>query len=130
MLIACIRVGVMMAIAATPCGAIGAESTPARERPAALELKAPKIHEVFTPEQIEAVLARAIDPALEHIEVHALPLGDLPLEDESTALSEDVARTVAWLLFGSRANPAPDATDSHRPPPALATNYNAAFNSP
>jgi hypothetical protein len=111
--------------------AFGAEQKPERERaPAALDLKAPKIQEIFTSEEIEAALARAIDPALEYIEVEALPLGDLPLEDESAALAEEVARTVAWLIFGSRANPVPDATDSHRPAPSLATNYNAAFKSP
>jgi hypothetical protein len=130
MLKTCITVGVMTASAAASY-AFGAEQTAERQPvPAALDLKAPKIGEIFTPEQIEAVLARAIDPALEHIEVEALPLGDLPLEDEGAALAEEVARTVAWLIFGSRANPVPDATDSHRPPPPLATNYNAAFKSP
>jgi hypothetical protein len=96
----------------------------------ALDLSAPDIRRIFTLEQINAVLARAIDPALEHIEVEALPLGDLPLEDRSATATETIASTVVWLLFGPRVNPTPDATDPQRPAPTLQALHHAAFDPP
>ncbi len=96
----------------------------------ALDLKAPSIRRIFTLEEINAVLARAIDPALEYIEVEALPLGDLPLEDNSAGAAETVAGTVVWLLFGPRYNPTPDATDSYRPVPTMQAQHHAAFDPP
>jgi hypothetical protein len=88
----------------------------------ALDLKAPDIHRIFSPAQIDAVLREATDPALEHIEVEALRLGDLPLKDNSASAAETVARTVAWLflphaVFGATEHAPTDATDPYLPPP-------------
>lgn len=130
--------GSIVAIAVLPCALNAAETAPTRtestsERP--LDLRAPEIGKIFSLAEINAVLMRAIDPALEFVEVRALRLGDLPLEDNSATAAESVMRTVVWLFapsetFAAVSNPTPDATYSHRPAPFLQANYHASFDQP
>ena len=133
--------GLIGAIAVLPCTLQAAESAPERantEAQKTLDLKAPEIGKIFSLDQINAVLARAVDPALEFIEVEALRLGDLPLDDNSAAPAQRLARTVWWLFapqestatFQARVNQPPDATDPQRPAPFVQTNYHASFDQP
>jgi hypothetical protein len=129
---------VIVMSAVLPCTLSAAESAPTRANPTpprALDLQAPKIGKIFSLAQINAVLSRAVDPSLEHVEVEALRLGDLPLEDNSASPAESIARTVAWLFLPASTiaaveRPAPDATYSHRPDPFLEANYHASFDQP
>jgi hypothetical protein len=116
-----------------PCASLAAEHTPERidaQSKRTLDLKAPEIGRIFSPQQINAVLARATDPALENVEVEALRLDDLPFKDRSASPTQSVARTAFWLLFGTRPNPTRDAADADRPAPYLQTNHHAAFDTP
>lgn len=133
-----VTTGSMLAIAVLPCASFAAETAPERStaaNPRPLDLKAPEIGKIFSLEQINAVLARATDPALEHIQVEALRLGDLDFQDESAPPAQRIASTVVWLLtpsptFAAVANPKPDATDPNRPPPYLQASHHAAFDAP
>ena len=131
--------GLISAIAVLPCALNAAEPAPARSnQQRALDLKAPEIGRIFSLDQINAVLSQAIDPALEFVEVEALRLGDLPLEDNSATAGERVAQTLWWLVaplqtpvtFQSAFNQTPDATYSHRPEPFVQTDHHASFDQP
>ncbi len=123
--------------AVLPCASLAAETAPTRPSPTTqrpLDLRAPQIGKIFSLEEINAVLSRAADPSLEHVEVEALPLPDLPMVD-SLPPAERLAQTVTWLFapsatFEAIRRAAPDATYSHRPPPALQANYHASFAPP
>lgn len=123
--------------AVLPCALHAAESAPTRTDSTTqrLDLKAPEIGRIFTLAQINAVLSRAVDPSLEHVQVEALRLGDLPFADSNASPTANIARTVVWLFAPSTAfaaveQAAPDATYSHRPPPALQALHHASFDQP
>jgi hypothetical protein len=130
-----------LALAVLPCAVNAAETAPARTdvrtesttRP--LDLKAPEIGKIFSLAQINEVLSRAVDPALEFVEVEALRLGDLPAEDTSATPAERLARTALWLFapsatFAANERTAPDATYPLRPAPYLLANYHPSFEQP
>ena len=100
-----------------------------------LDLRAPELTRIFSLAQINAILSRAVDPALEHVEVEALRLGDLPFEDNSASDGEVVFQSIArWLApsqaYAANVNVTPDATDPYRPAPMVQTNYHASFSPP
>ena len=102
----------------------------------ALDLKPPLIGRIFTVQQIDTILARTGDPELEHIEVEAPRIGDLPLNDKSASLSSVVFKEVVrWLLpypsvRSAQVNRSPDITDSYRPVPVSLSSYHASFPPP
>ena len=139
--------GWMLASALIPCALNAAEpatnaeqmsDTPAAHselEPRRLDLRAPEIGRIFSLAEINAILSRAVDPALEYIEVEALRLGDLPLQDNSASAAESAIRTLVWLFAGSETlaaavNRTPDATDSYRPEPFLQAHYHPSFDQP
>ncbi|HEY8540482.1 MAG TPA: hypothetical protein VIL28_16590 [Steroidobacteraceae bacterium] len=89
-----------------------------------LDLKAPDIRKIFSPEQIDAVLSEAKDPTLEHIEVEALPLDDLPQRDTGDPAAERILRRgLSWIApRENRVSRPPDATSPDRPPPPMHSN--------
>jgi hypothetical protein len=118
-------------------------ATSPRESPAnpahatrTLDLKPPQITRIFTAQQIDMILARATDPALEHVEVEAPRIGDLPLRDNSASTLEVAFKEVIrWLapyptVLAARVNAAPDATDPYRPVPVSLSSYHASFAPP
>lgn len=100
-----------------------------------LDLKLAPLSHIFTPQQIDAVLSRAVDPALESVEVEATRLRDLPFQDNSASVAQTTFNTVVrWLtpssLYASNVNDTPDATNPFRPAPVLASSYHASFPPP
>ena len=100
-----------------------------------LDLKAPALTRIFSLAQIDAILSRAVDPALERVEVEALRLGDLPFEDNSAPAGEAVFKSIVrWFapsqLYAANVNLPPDATDPYRPAPMVQTDYHASFAPP
>lgn len=130
--------GWMLAIIVLPLASNAAETAPDRSATnlqRRLDLRAPDIGKIFSLAQIDAVLKQALDPALEYVEVEALRLGDLPLQDNSASAAENALRTVLWLFspsetFAAAVNRPPDATYSHRPEPFLQANYHPSFDQP
>jgi hypothetical protein len=116
---------------AEPASSLPSLRTPSQQ----LDLKAPEVTRIFSMEQINAVLGRATDPALEHVEVEASRIGDLPLEDNSASTAEVVFRSVMrWFVpsqsYAANVNMAPDVTDPFRPAPLMQANYHASFAPP
>lgn len=115
--VASLIVGIAVSIAATSAHA----SEPAiRSKPdSKLDLRAPSISRIFTPQQIDLVLARTIDPDVEGVQVEAPRIGDLPLTDKSASVPaaafKEVVRWLAPYPTAVAANAAPDATSPSRP---------------
>lgn len=132
--------GVGALVLGTSLNAHAADPRPAHEGTKAtarsLDLKAPSITRLFTSQQIEMILARATDPELEHVEVEASRIADLPFVDRSASGTEVVANEVIrWFtpyptVFASQVNASPDATDPQRPAPVLLSSYHASFSPP
>jgi hypothetical protein len=123
-------VGLTLVLGALPCLLYAAETATAAARTGerTLDLRAPEIGRIFSPEQINAVLSQVV----ERIEVAATRLDGLPFEDRSDSPVEAAAKTVSWLItpsptFATRMNNTPDPTYSHRPEPFLQANYHASF---
>jgi hypothetical protein len=101
-----------------------------------LDLTAPLITSIFTPQQIDMILASTFDLELEHVEVEAARINDLPLEDNSASTGEVVFREVVrWFspypaTLTAQVNPTPDFTDSYRPVPLSMSWYHASFRAP
>ena len=101
-----------------------------------LDLRAPSITRLFTAQQIEMILARATDPELEHVEVEASRIADMPFVDRSASGTEVAFKEVVrWFtpyptVLASQVNANPDATDPQRPPPLLLSSYHASFSPP
>ena len=101
-----------------------------------LDLKAPLITSIFTPQQIEMILANTIDLELAHVEVQAARINDIPFEDNSASTGEVVFREVVrWMSpypagLTAQVNPTPDFTDSYRPVPLEMSWYHASFRAP
>jgi hypothetical protein len=100
-----------------------------------LDLKAPEVTRLFSLEQINAILSRATDPALEHVEVQAPRWGDLPIDDNSASPAEIVFKSVmSWFVpsrtYAANVNIAPDVTAPLRPAPLMQANYHASFAPP
>jgi hypothetical protein len=118
-----------VAFAAAPLALGAAEPTPERSKtqPRKLDLRAPDIREIFTPEQIAERLRNAKDPALEHVEVEALPLDDQPFRDRSERVIEKALRRgVSWLAPSKNATGRPP-TEDDRPPPFAQSMYHPSF---
>jgi hypothetical protein len=104
--------------------------------PRMLDLKAPAISKIFTPQQIEMILARASEPELEHVEVEASRIADVPFIDRSASAPESVFKEVVrWFtpyptLLAGQVNASPDATDPQRAPPMLLSSYHPSFPAP
>jgi hypothetical protein len=104
-------------------------ASPAR----ALDLKPPQITKIFSAQQIAMILASAVDPELEHVEVEATRIEDLPLRDKSDAPLEAAFKSVVrWLApyptsLAAQVNAAPDATSPYRPVPVSMSSYHASF---
>jgi hypothetical protein len=108
-------------------------TAPAETR--SLDLKAPQLTRIFSIEQINAILSRATDPALEHVEVEASRIGDVPITDNSASDVDVVFKSVVrWFVpssrYAARVNLSPDATDPLRPAPLMQANYHASFAPP
>lgn len=100
-----------------------------------LDLKLAPLSRIFTPAQIDAVLSRAVAVELEHVEVEASRIGDLPLRDKSASGVETVFKTVVRTLapspvYAARVNYMPDVTDPYRPTPVSLSMYHASFPPP
>jgi len=111
-----------------------ANSAARKDTPRSLDLKLGPLSRIFTSQQIDAVLSRATDPALENVEVEAPRLTDLPYRDRSASTGETVFKSVvSWLapssLYAANANYTPDATAPLRPP-MMASAYHASFPPP
>ena len=110
------------------------KDTPVTHR--SLDLKAPSITRIFTQQQIELILARATDPELEHVEVEASRIADMPFVDRSASGTEVAFKEVVrWFTpyptaFASQVNASPDATDPQKAPPLLLSSYHASFSPP
>lgn len=108
----------------------------ARENPVVrpLDLKLAPLSRLFTPRQIDTVLART-HPELENVEVQATRLNDVPFRDNSASTAETAFTSVVrWLtpssLYASNVNYTPDATDPYRPTSMLASSYHPSFAPP
>ena len=127
----CFSIG--MANAAEPKATPNA--SPPREA-RTLDLKAPLITNLFTAQQIDWILSRAVDPELEHVEVEASRIEDVPFVDRSASDSEVVFREVAqWVapyptVLAAEVNHAPDVTDPYRPVPVSMGWYHPSFPTP
>jgi hypothetical protein len=131
---------VMTANSAAQADNEAAEPTQARTQSAyaarSMDLTPPQITRIFTIQQIDMILARAVDPDLEHVEVEATRIGDLPLQDNSASAPRVVFDTVVrWLApypttLAAQVNAAPDFTDSYRPVPVSMSSYHASFAPP
>jgi hypothetical protein len=128
-------IGYAIAFALVPFSAHTAEpaehATPARR----LDLKAPEVTRIFSLAQIDAILSRATDPALENIDVEALRLGDLPYDDNSASTGEVVFQSIVrWFApsetYAANVNRSPDATDPYRPAEMMQANYHPSFPPP
>jgi hypothetical protein len=117
---------------------IAAVSTQASE-PATrskLDLTAPPISRIFTPQQIDLILARTLDPDLESVQVEAPRIGDLPLTDKSASIPEAAFKEVVrWLApyptaVAANVNAAPDVTSPSRPVPVSLAWYHAGQTPP
>jgi hypothetical protein len=100
-----------------------------------LDLKAPEVTRIFSVEQINAILSRATDPALEHVEVEAPRIGDLPMNDNSASTAEVVFKSMMrWFVpsnsYAANVNIAPDVTAPFRPAPLMQASYHASFAPP
>lgn len=100
-----------------------------------LDLAAPDIREIFSDSQIEIPLGQSDHYNLEHLEVEALRLDDLPLQDRSASAFQTLVSVALWLITPSptlawRMNSAPDATDPQRPPPAIQSLHHPSFPPP
>jgi|GEM_PF-5823544 hypothetical protein len=122
---------VMAALAVLPFALEANESARAPQAQSRkLDLKASDIRKIFSSEQIDAVLRQAKDPTLEHIEVEALPLDDLPLRDKSAPIFERALRRgLGWIAPSELAAAGPP-TDDDRPPPFAQTMYHPSFPRP
>jgi len=121
-------------IAAVPLSAHAKDlATASVEQPTRMDLTAPQIGKLFSLAQINAILARAVDPELEHVEVEAQRVEDVPFRDRSATPGEAVLRTVANLLTPYPAsvsgvvNAKADVTDSYRPAPVSISAYSPSF---
>jgi hypothetical protein len=101
-----------------------------------LDLRAPPISRIFTPQQIDMILARTVDPDLEGVQVEAPRIGDLPLEDKSASAPEATFKEVVrWVApyptaMAANINAAPDVTSPYRPVPASLAWYHAGQTAP
>ena len=100
-----------------------------------LDLKLGPLSRIFSSQEIDAVLSRAVDPELERVQVEAPRLNDLPFHDRSASTGDTVFKSVVrWMapssLYASNVNYMPDATDPSRPPPLMASTYHASFSPP
>jgi hypothetical protein len=101
-----------------------------------LDLRAPPISRIFTPQQIDLILARTIDPDLESVQVEASRISDLPLTDKSASVPEAAFKEVVrWLApyptaIAANANATPDATSPSRPVPVSIAWYHAGQTQP
>ena len=131
---------VLGVILSAPIGAYAADPQPTRGVAKAtslpLDLKAPSVTRIFTVQQIEMILARATDPELEHVEVEASRIADVPFVDRSASGTEVAFKEVIrWFtpyptMLASQVNANPDATDPQRAPPLLLSAYHASFSPP
>lgn len=118
--------------------ASAAEPDPAPAKAAAtqrkpLDLRAPDITRIFSPQELQRLLANTIDPDIEEVEVEGTRPKVVPPETPAVwpgvlapfwALAHP---TQAWRIFApmppdraqSIGNTPPDATDPYRPPPPL-----------
>jgi len=127
--VASLIVGIAVSMAAT-----GAQSSEPTSEPATrskLDLTTPLISRIFTPQQIDMILARTVDPDLESVQVEAPRIGDLPLEDKSASVPEATFKEVVrWFApyptaMAANVNAAPDVTSPTRPVPASLAWYHA-----
>ena len=101
-----------------------------------LDLRTPSITRIFTQQQIEMVLARATDPELEHVEVEASRISDVPFVDNSASGTQAAFKEVVrWFApypttRAAQVNASPDATAPYRPAPILLSAYHASFSPP
>jgi hypothetical protein len=101
-----------------------------------LDLRPPLITRIFTPQQIDMILARSIDPQLEYVEVEAARIDDVPFVDQSAQPMEAAFREViGWFapyptVLAASVNAAPDATDPYRAVPISISAYHPSFPPP
>lgn len=132
--VAALVVGVAVSISAT--GVRASDMTNAAATRSKFDLRAPPISRIFTPQQIDLILARTLDPDLESVHVEAPRIGDLPLTDKSASVPEATFREVVrWLApypstMAANVNAAPDVTSPYRPVPASLAWYHAGQTSP
>lgn len=129
--VACLILGIAVSIAAQA----GEPATPSK-LDSKLDLRAPPISRIFTPQQIELILARTIDPDLESVQVEASRIGDLPLTDKSASVQEAVFKEVVrWFapyptVVAANVNSTPDATSPSRAVPVSLAWYHAGQTQP
>ena len=134
------KLGVGALILSASLTAYAADPQPPREDTKAthrsLDLRAPPITRIFTQRQIEMILARATDPELEHVEVEASRIADLPFVDRSASPAEAAFKEVVrWFnpyptTLAAQVNASPDATAPDRPPPLMLSAYHPSFPPP
>ena len=130
--------GIGVALFAASIEGYAAESQPtsAKSGTRGLDLKVPSITRIFTPQQIEMILARATAPELEHVEVEASRISDVPFRDKSASSSEAMfEEVVRWFVpypdtAASQINARLDMTEPQRPVPISLSSYHASFPPP
>jgi len=101
-----------------------------------LDLKAPLITSIFTAQQIDMILANAVDVELEHVEVEASRINDVPFTDRSASGGEVAFREVTrWVTpyptaLAAQVNAPTDYTDSYRAVPTQMAWYMPNFPAP
>ena len=101
-----------------------------------IDLKAPLITSIFTAQQIDMLLANTGDPELEHVEVEASRINDVPFADRSASDAEVAFREVTrWVTpyptaLAAQVNAAPDHTDSYGAVPVAMAWYHPNFPAP
>jgi hypothetical protein len=123
----------LIATSATHSAEVAAESKGASR---SLDLRPPLITRIFTPQQIDMILARSIDPQLEYVEVEAARIDDVPFVDQSARPVEAAFKEVIrWFapyptVLAASVNAAPDATDPYRAVPISISAYHPSFPPP
>jgi hypothetical protein len=104
--------------------------------PRSLDLKAPLLTSILSEQQIDMVLANTVDPELEHVEVEASRINDVPFSDRSASAGEVAFREVTrWFVpypttLAAQVNATPDFTDSYRAVPVQMAWYMPNFPGP